>query len=346
VAASQVQCAFCGYEIPDAPVWLGDTGPAFCSETCASSYADGEDGFAAGQSFRQFVTGVSVLDTLLPWGIPANSMVLLAGEEGMRHRGLQTEFVWRALQRGEPCIIVSFIDGAVSIVEEFLAFGWNVLPYLESGSLHIIDCMTNRLREEHQIPARQTDWNAFLDQFLDDTVTLVRDPTNLREVETKLHDTIDSLDMVGTGAIVIDSLNEASMQGRENRLEQFIKEIRTDVCKRLFVPILSSTTITEDENFVSNNAYIFDGIIDMRHNEDLIPNVRLKQISVRKMDGIQYRPDWLTYQSRGYHGFVAIDLGALIDQATAMRTTGHQASAQRPPADQGRSSLSLPTPSY
>jgi KaiC/GvpD/RAD55 family RecA-like ATPase len=329
--SSQPLCAFCGYQIPVDPIWITDAGLAFCSDRCADAYRAGDQPFAGGDSFRLVTTGVSVLDTLLPWGMPANSIVLLAGEEGMRHRGLQTEFIWRTLQRGEHAVIVSFVDAAISIVEEFLAFGWNVLPYLETGRLHVIDCMTNRLREEHQTPEIQTDWNAYLEGFLDDAVTLVRDPTNLREVETKLHDAIETLDIVGSGAIVIDSINEASVQGREVRLEQFIKEVRTDVCKRLFVPILTSTTITEDEDFAENNAYVFDGIVDMRHNEELIPNLRLTQISIRKMDGIQYRPDWLTYQSRGTQGFVAIDLGALIEQATTMSTPDNYGDGNRLP---------------
>lgn len=225
----------------------------------------------------------------------------------MRHRGLQTELLWRSLRRGESCAIVSFVDAPVAIVEQFLSFGWNVLPFLESGDLHIVDCFTNRLSEKHQVPEKQTDWNAYINTFLDDVVATVRDPTELREVERKLYDAVESFDEISAGIVVIDSINEASPKGREFRTEQFIEEIRAVICSRLFVPIFTSTTITKEAEFSRNKAYIFDGIIDMQHNERILPSVRLKQISIRKLDGVGYRPDWIAYENAGYRGFVAYD---------------------------------------
>lgn len=332
-------CAFCGYPIPGTPVRSGSESATFCSTTCAEASANGEEPFLGREDFKQFYPGVAVLDRLLPWGMPANSFVLFSGEAGMRHRGLQTEIVWRTLERGEPAVIVSFVDGAQAIVDEFLAFDWNVLPYLESGDLHLIDCFTNRLREGHRIPEKQTDWNAYIEAFLEEAVTIVRDPTNLQEVETKLHEAVESLDMVGRGAIVIDSLNEVTTQGRELPTEQFIKEIRTDICKRLFVPIFTSRTTTDENDFAQSHTYIFDGIIDMRHTEDVVSNARLKQLNVRKMDGVRYRPDWVAYENGGYNGFVTIPTGPTPASRTTPptsspsgRTPGSFRRGQAPPA--------------
>lgn len=304
-ARESQQCAFCGYDIPTVPI-RGSSGLIFCSEGCRNAYEGGDEPFAGRLGFRQFVTGVSALDKLLPWGLPANSFVLLAGPEGIRHRSLQTELVWRALNRGECGIIITFVDPPVAVVEHFLAFGWNVLPYLESGALQIIDCFTNRLREEHQSPDQQVKWNAFLANFLDEAVTTVRDTTDLREVENKLHKKLKERKMVGSGLVVIDSLNEIKVQGYELEAEQFIKEVRGDVCKRKFVPIFASTTVTEETRFLQDYSYLFDGIVDMQKNETLFPDVRLKQLSIRKMDGVGYHPYWATYKNTG-NGFEIYD---------------------------------------
>jgi KaiC/GvpD/RAD55 family RecA-like ATPase len=311
-AGGRLQCSFCGYEIPASPIRRPD-GTPFCSERCRDAYGDGDEPFADRFGFKQFVTGVNALDALLPWGVPSNSFVLLAGQDGIRHRGLQTELVWRALTRDESAIIITFVVSPVAVVEHFLTFGWNVLPYLESGQLRIVDCFTNRLREEHQSPDRRVPWSRFLDGFLEDAVTIVRDTTNLRSVENDLLGALDEREMAGSGVVVIDSLNEVSLQGNELQTEQFIKEVRADVCDRLFVPIFASTTISEEGTFVQEHAYLFDGIVDMMIDENAVPGVRLKRISVRKMDGVQYFPHWAAYENTGYAGFRTYDPRTELD---------------------------------
>jgi len=300
------RCAFCGYSIPRGDV-TGDSGETFCSERCAASFSADEDPFVGQHGYKQVTTGVGALDTLLPRGMPTNSFVLLAGEEGIRHRGVQTELVWRRLQNGEPAVIVAYVDPPVAILEQFLAFDWNVLPFIEDGRLRIVDCFTNRLREEHQSPDQQVAWNDHLDGFLADAVSRVRDPTDLVAVVTELHGYLESLEMVGSGILVVDSLNELNTQGRELQTEQFLKEIRSHVCKQLFVPLFASTTITADSDFIQNHAYIFDGIVDMRRTEEVVPNVRLRQMSIRKMDGVTYHPDWIAYENMGHRGFCVFD---------------------------------------
>lgn len=299
------RCDYCGYVVSAAPI-TDAAGAVFCSGRCRDAYGDGDEPFVGRFGFRQYTTGVGALDSLLPNGIPANSFVLLAGRDGIRHRSLQTELVWRALQRGEPAILISFVDPPVAVVEHFLTFGWNVLPYLEAGAFHIVDCFTNRLRERHRTPDQQVAWNDFITGFLDETVTTIKDTTNLRSVESALHNRLKAQGMVGTGLVVVDSLNEIETQVNELQTEQFLKEIRGDVCNRNFVPIFASTTITDDEKFTAEHAYLFDGIVDMFYDSSIVPGARLKQLGIRKLDGCRYRPYWVSYEvleGLGLHAF-------------------------------------------
>lgn len=321
-SAPSIQCAFCGYDLPTTPA-RSSSGVTYCSDHCRSAHERGDEPFVGRLGFKQFSTGVAALDSLLPYGMPANSFVLLVGADDTRHRGLQTELIWRTLTRGEPAIVMTFVDPPVAIVEHFLTFGWNVFPFLESGALSIIDCYTNRLRQEHQTPDHQVEWNDFLAGFLDESVSVVRDSSNFREVENVLHEKLEEADMTGTGLVTIDSLNEAEIQGRKSETEQFVKEVRGDVCSRKFVPIFASVTRTMDSQIADGSAYLFDGIVEMRRNDSLIDGTRLKQLSIQKLDGALYRPHWVAYEIAGSAGFQIFDpesdLSAVYGSPTTQR---------------------------
>jgi KaiC/GvpD/RAD55 family RecA-like ATPase len=313
------RCSFCGYDVPDSPV-RGADGASFCSWGCRDAAAAGDEPFAGRFGFKQFTTGVAPLDTLVPRGIPANSFVLLGSYDGARHRGLTTEIVWRALSRGEPAVVITYVDPPVAVVEQFLTFGWNVLPYLESGDLHVVDCFTNRLREEHREPDQQVEWHAFLARFLEDSVTRIRDTTNLETVEDALHDRLRSQEMVGTGVVVVDALDELRTQSQEFGTEQFIEEVRGDVCNRNYVPIFTSTTLTGNSGFAYEHAHLFDGIVETRRTESIRPGLRLRQLGVRKMDGAHSLPHWLTVERTGQGGLQTFDPATQLESVYGSRS--------------------------
>jgi len=298
-------CQFCGYPISAVPVRT-ESGVPCCSEHCRDAFESGQNPFAGQFEFKRFRTGVQALDVLFPQGIPTNSFVLLQGDKGIRHRGLQTELVWRTLRRDEPAIIITFVDPAIAIVEHFLSFGWNVLPFLEDGTLQIIDCFTFSLRDEHQTPNYQSEWNDFLGRFLEGSVTTINETNNIRSMEGKLHTQLQNLDMIEQGIVIIDSLNEMQAQGLESEAEQFVKEVHADVCSRNFVPIFASST-NGNEGFPTERSYLFDGIIEMRRNESYLEGSQLKQLGVRKMDAVRYHPNWITYEHIPGHGFQMFD---------------------------------------
>jgi len=238
--------------------------------------------------------------------VPTNHFVLLSGTQGSRHRELQTELLWRTLNRGQPAIIISMVDPLVAIVEEFLELDWYVLPYLDAGQLQIVDCFTSRLREGHQSPNRLIDWNQHLKGRIDPIVERVEDATDMPAIENRLFAAIDTVDIAGTGIVVIDSLNELEIQGQRLQASQFLQEIRAEVSKRLFVPIFASATMSAEKAYSLKHSCFFDGIIDMRRNESVVADMRLKQLSIRKMDGASYLPHWVAYENFG-DGFVSFD---------------------------------------
>jgi len=114
----------------------------FCSATCRDALETADRVFTEYHGFNRLTTGVSALDSGLPQGVPRNSFVLLTDLAGTRSEAIQAELVWRALQRGEPVVYMSFLEPPVSVVQEFVTLEWNVLPSLEAGDMQIIDCFT------------------------------------------------------------------------------------------------------------------------------------------------------------------------------------------------------------
>ncbi len=151
-----LECDHCHYPIPGDPEESDDG--RYCSTACREA-ADDDSTMPDPDAYKRFVTGVEPLDSLVPNGIPADSFLLLSGDEGTRRAELGTELVWRALERGEPAVIVSVANPPTATLERFYGNGWNVLPALENDRLRIIDCFTHRLDDRDDFLDRRTDWS-------------------------------------------------------------------------------------------------------------------------------------------------------------------------------------------
>lgn len=303
------QCSYCGYSITRSAESAG--GPAsdqFCSTACRTAYEDGAEPFLGQHGYKHTRTGVRVLDQVLPHGMRTDALVLLRGWDGTRLSELRTELAWRALQRGESAVVISYADPPTAAIERFLALGWNVVPYLESGDLHVIDCFTERLADPMSFSESQTRWNRHLHNVLDDATTTTNHPDDVRELDERLSTVVDDLEIQQGGVVTIDSLDELGTLAPDSQVENFLKEIRAEVAKNRYVPIVASR-LTDRSNrqrqtqqHVSGGGlstglgYVADGVVDLRLNPELVANTFIKQLLVRRMDGVRHVPQWLAYE--------------------------------------------------
>jgi hypothetical protein len=167
------RCDFCRLPIPGQPATAERDGQTYtyCCGACRTAARNAETVSTQYHGFRRVSTGVDPLDESLPQGIPRNSFVLLTDLAGTRTEAIQAELVWRTLRRDEPAVFVSFLEPPVSVVQEFVTLDWNVLPYLESGQLQIVDCFTYRLENRERMYDRFNDWNAFLSETAAEATT-------------------------------------------------------------------------------------------------------------------------------------------------------------------------------
>jgi KaiC/GvpD/RAD55 family RecA-like ATPase len=317
------RCDFCQSPIPAGPVVLerDEADYRFCTEACRDAMQAADRVFTAYRGHRRFDPAVSVLAAKLPQGMRRNSFVLVSAQPGSRELAFQSELVWRTLQRGEPAIVVSFTAPPVAVVERFLELGWNVLPALEDGRLHLLDCFSYRVEDRDRMLARMNDWSTHLYHVAEPRTTSVRDPTNISEVQNRLDGALETQGMVDEGLVVIDSLTEFGSLVQPVRAYDFVKDIRADVCKGRFVPIFAGATFAGDaERFPHDLGYLFDGIVDLELSPEIVDGALIKRVRIRKMAGVLVYPEWSAYEFTSGEGLVMFDPQAEIAKTEAERT--------------------------
>ena len=305
------RCAFCGYDVPSSvsPVEADDR--RFCSTACATAHERGEAPFAGAVDYKQVRLGVDALAAGLPAGVPGNAAVLLAGQEGTRLQGLLQECVWRALERGEPAVVLSMDRPPCSLVDSFLAHGWNVLPFLEAGDLAVVDLFTERLHDEPMMRRRANRWNRYLQAVLEEAVTVVRDPSDVLEISNQVDGALVDAGVGETGLVAVDYLTELAAFAQEARATNLLRELRAIVCKSRYVPMLAGASVPRHADlyateFPHDHEYLFDGIVDLDLDAGEVGDRRAR-LAVRKMDDAPVDPRWFDYEFRPGSGFVAAE---------------------------------------
>lgn len=336
--AESPRCDFCRLPLPDGAAAAnqavtrdhGGVTYLFCSTACAEALTEEERVFAQYHGSRYVRTGVAAIDASLPQGLPRNSFVLLSGQSGTRDEAVTAELVWRALERGEPAIVCSFLDSPTSMLQTFVDLDWNVLPYLEAGQLHLLDCFTYRLDDPTRSVGHMNDWNRHLHEVAADATTTVADPTNVSGVLSRLDSCLDAHGMDDEGIVVIDSLTELGSLVQPVKAYDFVKNVRAEVSKGRFVPVFASATLSlEEATFPHDLSYMVDCLVDLRLDDQTVPGTLLKQLRVRKATGALAISRWHTYEFTGGQGMVVFDPEEEIEKSRRRR--GESDDAEQPP---------------
>lgn len=311
------RCDYCRLPCPTGvrPLEMHGMTYEFCSDACREAIRTSKQVFTEYHGHRRLKTGVSALDASLPQGVPRNSLVMLTDLAGTRTRAMQAELIWRALQRGEPVIYVSFLEPPVSVVQEFITLSWNVLPSLERGDFKILDCFTYRVEDRDRMYSRMNDWNSHLWNVAKEATVTVRDPTAMGQLQNRLDSALETIAAQEEGLVIIDSLTELGSLVQPVQAYNFLKDVRADVCKGRFVPVFAGATVVgEGDEFPHDLGYMVDGIVEMRLNEDIVEDVLIKQLRVRKMSGVLTFPRWQVYEFTAGKGLVTFDPRAEMDE--------------------------------
>jgi len=332
-------CDFCRLPRPAGTIEAEIDGETyvFCSTHCRDAMVNADRVFTRYHGHRRFSPGVAAIDAVLPQGCPRNAFLLCSAQAGTRVGALQAELVWRALQRGEPAVLVTFQEPPASVVERFVTLDWNVLPYLESGQLRVVDCFSYRMADHGEPHGAVSPWNTHLAEAVAPATERVRDPTDADEIANKLETVLDGDGgpaakvrgsagttgtgrevMVETGIVVIDSLTEFGSLVQPVQAYDFVKDLRADVCKARFVPVFAGATYGGDADaFPHDLAYVADGLVDCKLDGEIVADGLVKRMRVRKLDGVLSYQRWIAYEFTAGRGLVPFDPEAQIEQAEA-----------------------------
>lgn len=315
------RCDFCRLHLPAEPVTATRDGAeyTFCCTACRDAMERSDRVYTKYHDFKRVTPGLAAFDAALPQGLPRNSFVLVTAQAGTRQPEIQTELVWRTLERGEPAVFVTFTEPPVSVVGNFLSLDWNVFPALERGDFHIVDCFTYRLEDRERFEERLSAWNRHVHQIADDATLSVQDPSDLGHVLSTIDSCLEDRDMVESGLVVLDSLTEVGTLVQTVRAYDFVKDLRAEVAKGRFVPVFAGGTRTGEETFPHDLAYVADGVIDLQMSSDVVEDTLIRRARIRKMSDALVISEWTAYEYTSGEGMVAFDPVEEIEKARASR---------------------------
>lgn len=307
------RCDYCRLPLPAKPVTWHRQGVAYtyCTDTCHETAREHSQPFAEYRGGRRFRPGIEGLDDRLPEGVPRNTFLQLPANPGTRLGSVLVEFLWRALERGEPVVFVTFQEPPLAVTEDFLNLDWNLLPALEDERIGFVDCFTYRHEQPEILRDRLSPWNQHLMELVEPVTNRVRDPTDLAELENKIDAGLEARSMADIGLVAIDSLTEFGTLLQPVQAYNFVKDLRADVCKGRFVPIVAGASYTGNhEVFPHDLEYLVDGIVDLRLTDQLLEGALVKQLRVRKLDDVRIETSWFPFGVRHGRGIVSLDAGS------------------------------------
>jgi KaiC/GvpD/RAD55 family RecA-like ATPase len=241
------------------------------------------------ESTNRFHPGIDILQDLLPGGIPRNDLILVLGEAGTAKSFVMLELLHKVLSVcKEPCIFVNVDDPYLSVEQDAAALGWNIQKFESSGQLKFLDCFSFRMGVK-EAPSH---------------VRLVPDPKDLRSLTASLFSLIEELQMLGRGAVFVDSITEMFTLVSETgqllyQVLDALKSWRAKGPKEKHVAFFCShhLGIEQYKALEALLLYAVDGIIDLRFDPALYEKKQVlsRQIRIREMKGAKHQMRWIPF---------------------------------------------------
>lgn len=203
-------------------------------------------------------TGIDGLDEMLEGGLPKGHTVVVMGSFGTGKTTFGLQFLSQGLKQGEKGIYISLEEDDRSILEDALAFGWDLKPHIDSKRMVIVKLEPTDAK------------------------------TTISRVKSELPDFIKSF---GATRIVFDSVSLLNMlfdSDHDKRVNLFNL---SQLVKKTGATCLM-TAETSDDNPLSTRdglvEYVADGVVALRYVEVKERNEMILTLRVVKMRRIKH----------------------------------------------------------
>jgi len=230
------------------------------------------------EEVRRELTGIEVIDHIVPSGIPSPVMLLIMGDPGTAKRELCLEFVAKSLRGKRPVVYLTLEESPQEIRASLSEMG-------DLGPLTGALARPERMRDLVIIDSYSTQIGMSSEEGLS------ADPNNLSELSIAVSRALENRTQ---GLFVLDSLDTLI---RKRGLASSLELIRT---------LRAKTRLATFDSIVTLNRQAFptailaaaqesaDGVFEMKAQEE--PSGLTRYFRVPKMRGTQHHSAWRAYE--------------------------------------------------
>ncbi|MEM0449191.1 MAG: KaiC domain-containing protein [Methanomassiliicoccales archaeon] len=203
-------------------------------------------------------TGIDGLDEMLEGGFPKGHTVVVMGSFGTGKTTFGLQFLNQGLKQGEKGIYISLEEDDRSILDDAMAFGWDLKPHIDAKKLVIIKLEPNDAK------------------------------TTITRIKSELPEFIKTF---GATRIVFDSVSLLNML-YENEHDKRVNLFNlSQLVKKTGATCLMTAETNDDNPLATRDGlaeYVADGVIALRYVEVKEKNEMILTLRVVKMRRIKH----------------------------------------------------------
>jgi KaiC/GvpD/RAD55 family RecA-like ATPase len=195
--------------------------------------------------------------------LPPGTTLILAAPPGGGKTTFSLQFLWEGLKQNEKGVLVCFDGPTSDYLGYFEGYGLDVEPYIDGGSLHLIDFFEKR-------------------------------PESIGEVTTTIQSIMEHLQPDQT-RLVVDSLSAMGLYFKQDSLPPWVLHMRANMKNRNVLSCLIFDSEVHTRSLISASQTVSDGMLQMKIEES--PAGELKRFfRVYNLKGVPHSTKWVPYQ--------------------------------------------------
>lgn len=219
------------------------------------------------------MTGIEMIDQIMPSGIPSPLMLLLMGDPGTGKRELCLEFASRALRKKRRVVYVALDEYPEEVRSSLAAIGADLVQREDPSDLVVIDCYSPQVG----MTSKEDFW---------------ADPNNLSELSIVVSKALSSGDKI-QGLIVLYSLDTLILKRGLNASLELIRTLRAKTKMAKFDSIVTLSRQAFPTAILAAVQEHADGVLEMKVQEE--PTGLNRYLRVPKMRGASHHTSWIGY---------------------------------------------------
>ncbi|MFB6204115.1 MAG: RAD55 family ATPase [Candidatus Nanohaloarchaea archaeon] len=224
-------------------------------------------------------SGIEGLDEMLNGGFPANSTVIIMGDEGTGKEAIVNKFIYEGLENGDEAMYFTLDDSPEGVEEDAEYYGWDFSEY--DDNIVFVDGYS---------------WQA----GGSDSKFALEGLSDLNQMNMTFTDALNELGD-DEKRVAMDSASTLLLYTDATSAVKFLQVVGAKSAGSGGCLLITLEEGMHDDQTISTVSHVADGVIKLRVDGDQ------NQISVERMDKTDHTRDWKDFEVDGDAGEVNID---------------------------------------